>query len=99
MAGLMSVVQFNEDGSILEVVRMGDYGSGRTFYYRQTRPIHHTLLCESDHVAFHETTQGPFSRDGTTHPAWAPDENAGDALKIYLDDLRRRTGVEPDPPR
>ena len=66
--GLITVVLFNEDGTILEVVPMGDFTSGRPFYYRQSRPLFHTQIPESDFVVFQEVTQGPFTRDTVLAP-------------------------------
>lgn len=92
MEGIMTVVLFEDDGKILEVVPMGDYASGRTFYYRQQKPIYHTNLPESDFAIFLEVTQGPFSREGTVQAPWSPSEEG--ELKVYLDHLRKRVGAQ-----
>ncbi len=89
MEGRMRVVLFEDDGRIMEVVRMGDFASGAAFYYRQTRPIYHTLLPDTDFCVFQEVTQGPFTTDGTTHAAWAPEDPS--ALHDWIMDLRDRT--------
>jgi len=91
MEGLMTVVLFEDDGKILEAVHMGDYASGRAFYYRQQRSIYHTILPETDFVSFQEVTQGPFSRDNTVLAPWCPADENG--LKAFLDDLRKRVGA------
>ncbi len=92
MEGLLSVVLFSEDGSVLETVAMGDYASGRAFYYRQTVPLYHAILPESDYVAFQEVPQGPFSREGTVYPTWCP--AGGAELHTWLSELKRRVGAE-----
>jgi cupin fold WbuC family metalloprotein len=87
--GRMTVILFNEDGTILEVVPMGDFASGRPFYYRQTRPLFHTQIPESEFVVFQEVTQGPFTRD-TVLASWAPPEGPDGKLKGYIEDLLAR---------
>lgn len=87
--GLMTVVLFREDGSVLESVPMGDLKSGRAFYYRMTIPLFHTLLQESDFVVFKEATRGPFRRGTTVLAPWAPGEGPDGKLRAYLDELRK----------
>jgi cupin fold WbuC family metalloprotein len=72
--GLVDVVLFDEEGNIVEVIRMGDYSSGHRFYYRMSGPHYHTLLIQSDVLVFHETTNGPFTREDTIFAPWAPEE-------------------------
>jgi cupin fold WbuC family metalloprotein len=82
--GALSVVIFTEDGRIGDVIRMGDYASGRTFYYRLAEPAYHTVLLESERAVFHETTNGPFRREETEFAPWAPAEGDAEAAQLYL---------------
>lgn len=88
--GRMLVILFKEDGSVLETVHMGDYKSGRPFYYRQTTPLYHTLIVLTDFVVFQEVTQGPFRKGNTVLAPWAPAEGADGKLRAYIEDLRKR---------
>src|SRR4030042_3603215 len=63
--GSADVVVFDDDGNITEVIQMGDYSSGRKFYYRISDPYYHTLNITSQFLLFHETTKGPFRRADT----------------------------------
>lgn len=72
--GTCDVVIFDDAGTAIEVIQMGPYASGRTFYYRLSEPRYHTLLISSDFVAFHESGSGPFRSTDTVCPAWAPEE-------------------------
>ena len=72
--GSADVVIFDEAGGVAEVIRMGDYASGRRFYYRIEQPAYHTLLITSDVLVFHETTNGPFRREEMIFAPWAPEE-------------------------
>lgn len=72
--GELDVVVFHDDGSVREVVRMGPFGSGKTFYYRLTEPCYHTVLVNTPYALFHETTNGPFDRGDTEFAPWSPAE-------------------------
>ncbi len=85
--GRVDVILFNEDGNIMDSIRMGDYLSGFGFYYRIPFPYYHTLLIGSDVLVIHETTNGPFKKSDTTFPVWAPDETDSSAQKVYLRNL------------
>lgn len=85
--GLVDVVLFDDAGKLSEVIPMGDYQSGRKFYYRLSDPCYHTLLINSDHLVFHETTNGPFNRTDTVFAPWAPDPSDASAVKAFMDKL------------
>lgn len=77
--GVVDIALLDETGNLSEVVPMGDYSTGRKFYYRLADPLYHTLLIRSDYVIFHETTNGPFHRADTVFAPWSPetDDEAG----------------------
>jgi cupin fold WbuC family metalloprotein len=87
--GVADVILFDDQGRILDVIRMTDYRSGGTFYYRLAAPCFHTVCVESDVLLFHETTQGPFDRASTVFPTWAPDGLDPEAALAYATTLRR----------
>jgi cupin fold WbuC family metalloprotein len=82
--GALDVVIFADDGSIFDVIPMGDYQSGRVFFYRMADPAYHTLVVRSAEVVFHETSGGPFSREANIYADWAPDERDSPAAEQYL---------------
>jgi cupin fold WbuC family metalloprotein len=84
ISGVADVVLFNDSGSITTVVAMGDYASGRKFYYRLANPIYHMLLIRSDQVVFHEITNGPFDRADTLFAAWSPEIDDRDAAREFM---------------
>jgi cupin fold WbuC family metalloprotein len=86
--GQLSVVLLAEDGQVREVIRLGEYGSGRPFFYRLEEPVYHTVVVESASAVIHETTNGPFDRTETEFAPWAPAEEEADASRSYLDGLR-----------
>ncbi len=81
--GEVDIVVFQEDGSVREVVPMGDGHSGRAFYYRMSQPFFHTLLIRSDILVVHEITNGPFLRGGTRFAPFAPAEGDTPGIADY----------------
>ncbi|WCL51207.1 WbuC family cupin fold metalloprotein [Leptospira sp. GIMC2001] len=80
--GEVDIVLFNEDGSILRIVEMGDLNSGKLFYQRLSSPVYHTLIIRSEFLVFHEITEGPFLREKTAFAPWAPSENSPNVLQF-----------------
>lgn len=75
LEGEVDVFLFHEDGSIRQIIHMGEINSGKLFFYRLSEPIYHMLLIRSEFLVFHEVTEGPFLREQTIFPEWAPCEN------------------------
>jgi cupin fold WbuC family metalloprotein len=73
LEGNADVILFGEDGRVDRTIPMGPPNSGRSFYYRLSQPVYHTLVVRSDWFIFLEVTPGPFRRDETLFPCWAPD--------------------------
>ena len=85
--GGVDVVILDETGNVAEVIQMGDYSSGREFYYRISDPLYHTLLIRSEVLVFHETTHGPFKRSDMAFAPWAPEENDLSAREEFINKL------------
>ena len=88
--GAADIVFFDDDGAVTDVVELGEYGSGRAFYYRLNIPAFHTVLVRSSILAVHETTNGPFRKDDAVYAAWAPDDSDEAGRRAFLDDLETR---------
>lgn len=86
--GTVDVVIFNDAGAISEVICMGDYASGRRFYYRIDKPVYHTLLITSPILVFHEVTNGPFRREETVFAPWAPEDGDLAGREAFLKRVR-----------
>ena len=93
--GEVNVVFFDDAGAVAEVVRMGDYGSGRKFYYRIGGPRYHTLLITSEFLVFHEVTNGPFRREDTVFAPWAPEEADAAACAAFQQRVAATIGERP----
>lgn len=88
--GRVTVILFHDDGCILQAIPMGDYTSGRIFYYRMEESIYHSLIVESDFLVFHETGGGPFDPSRTDFAPWAPKDTDIEGGKAFLRDLTER---------
>jgi cupin fold WbuC family metalloprotein len=91
--GLVDVVIFDDGGQIERVICMGDYLSGKTFYYRISTPSFHTLIIRSDFVVFHETTSGPFDRKDTVFASWAPDHVDANSSRMFMAELNNQLAL------
>jgi cupin fold WbuC family metalloprotein len=87
--GEVDLVLLTPEGEIDELVPMGDYLSGHYMYCRLPESTFHTLRIRSDVLVFHETTNGPFRREGTVFASWSPDETSPD-VDSYTADLEKR---------
>jgi cupin fold WbuC family metalloprotein len=86
--GLVDIVVFNDDGAIFDVVRMGAFSTGKSFYYRLSDSLFHTLLIKSEFLIVHEVTNGPFVADETILAPFAPLESRYDEVLTYVADLK-----------
>jgi len=91
--GFVDVVLFDDEGRIERVISMGDYASGKTFYYRMATPVFHTLVIRSEVLVFHETTNGPFDRTATLFAPWAPEDADLNSVVDFMVDLEKRVSL------
>jgi cupin fold WbuC family metalloprotein len=75
------------------VISMGDYASGKTFYYRMATPIFHTLIIRSEILVFHETTNGPFDKTASLFAPWAPQDDDMNSVADFMADLDKRVSL------
>ena len=87
--GEVNVIIFEEDGQVKDVIQMGDYLSGKVFYYRISDSLYHTLVITSDILVFHETTRGPFDREDTIFAPWSPVENDVVGMALFQERLNQ----------
>ena len=91
--GIVDVVMFDDGGRINQVIRMGDYASGKPFFYRMATPTYHTLIIRSDLLVFHETTDGPFDKKDTIFAPWAPEDVDVNSVDSFMGELEERLGL------
>ncbi len=89
--GLADVILYDQAGEIIDVIQLGDYASGRAFYFRVRSPnFYHSLIIRSDFLVYHETATGPFRKSDTVIPPWAPAETDDAGKNAYMRSLERR---------
>ena len=85
--GEVDIVIFHETGAVSDVIQLGDFPSGRAFFYRLADPWFHTLLIRSEVVVFHETTNGPFKKEETVFAPWSPEEKDAASVRTFMEAL------------
>lgn len=82
--GKLKVIIFDDSGNVTDSIDMGDYFSGKKFYYRLSKPFFHTIIPISKIVVFQEITNGPFIKEDCMFAQWAPDETSPKEQKAYF---------------
>ena len=93
ISGKLTIVIFDNSGKVMNVIDMGEYASGKSFYYRIADEQYHTMIIKSEIVVFKEATLGPFDRKKTIFAPWAPDGEDSLEVECYMDGLVRRIDV------
>jgi cupin fold WbuC family metalloprotein len=89
--GAADLVLFDDEGNVTEVLPLGEYASGRPFFYRTDRLCFHTLFIRSDAVVLHETIRGPFRPSDAVLAPWSPDEHDSAGVASFLGRLEAVT--------
>lgn len=87
--GETDLVLFDDAGKVTEVISMGEFGSGRPFYYRMSDAIYHSLIIRSEWLVFHEVTSGPLRREESEFAPWAPGDDDAAAVQAFLASTER----------
>lgn len=85
--GALQIIFLDDDGQVIRSVTMSADNRDRTFLYRLASPLWHTVVPHTEFVVFHETTAGPFVREDTEFPTWAPEETDEDGIRNFLRQL------------
>lgn len=88
LEGAATALLFDENGTVIERLPMGDYRSGRAFFYRMPENMFHTLMFETEWLVYLETTIGPFDPLASEIAPWAPPETDPDKGHAYLQALK-----------
>ena len=88
--GEATAIIFNDDGTIKKAFKVGGPSSNYPFYYSMAKAVYHMLLIQSDFLISKETTRGPFVRDDTLFPDWAPDGKYKNEVTSFLTSLKAK---------
>ncbi len=91
--GIVDIIVFNENGDITNLIELGQHGSERSFFYRMSESLFHTLHIKSEILVMHEVTNGPFQDSMSILAAFAPHESDLSAVKSYLEVLFQQIEV------
>ncbi|MEW6237341.1 MAG: WbuC family cupin fold metalloprotein [Candidatus Omnitrophota bacterium] len=80
--GDLAVLLFDEEGKAINKIEMGPRGSGKTFIYRISSSLWHSVVLLSDFAVIHEAAAGPFYPEENNFPAWEPKSDAD--LRLFL---------------
>ncbi|MGZ3252723.1 MAG: WbuC family cupin fold metalloprotein [Burkholderiaceae bacterium] len=87
--GLVDVVVFDDVGTIVDVIELGDISTGKNFYYRLADSMFHTLLIHTEFLIVHEVTNGPFVLEESIYASFAPLESQRADALAYISDVKR----------
>ena len=86
--GEVTLIIFNASGKPLKKIEMGDYSSGKNFYYKMQKNCYHTQIIKKDTI-FKEVTNGPFIKNKTFKAEWSPEEHDKVKVRTYLTYLKK----------
>jgi cupin fold WbuC family metalloprotein len=87
--GIVDVVMFDDAGSVVDIIELGDVSTRRNFYYRLPSGLFHTLLIHTEFLIVHEVTNGPFIRDENLLAPFAPPEARNAEALAYMSNVAR----------
>lgn len=82
MRGEEAVVLFDEDGTILNIIFLGEKEG--VLAYRINGSIYHMTVTLSDWAIDYEAKLGPFTRETNEFPDWAPGNEETDKIESYM---------------
>ncbi|XDZ69369.1 WbuC family cupin fold metalloprotein [Alphaproteobacteria bacterium LSUCC0226] len=83
-------VFFDNMGKVTDVIHLSlDKLKGKN-YCRVPANTHHMLIVDSPTMLVKETTSGPFEKEATIFPEWAPDPNCIQSQKKFLANIEER---------
>jgi len=85
--GTVDIVLLDDVGAIVGVLELGDVSTGRSFYYRLSDSMFHTLLVHGDFLVIHEVTNGPFLKEETILAPFAPPEARREEVAAYVAEI------------
>jgi cupin fold WbuC family metalloprotein len=86
--GVFEIILFEDDGLILDIIKLDEESKDGYFYYRIPEGLYHMVVPVSDTVIYHEITNGPFQQKSMIIPKWAPSDQAdNNTIQRYLKTL------------
>jgi len=86
--GSVDIYLFSENGEVTDVISLGDFQSGKPFYFRAPENTYRTLITTTDFLLYQEVTSGPFNKGDTIFAPWAPKEDDAEGIKHFFSTLK-----------
>lgn len=90
LEGEVDFILFNHDGSIRDVIQLGDRTKGKNVFVRVPQGVRHTMIMRSEYLITHEATPRPFHGAETHCVDGLPLDLDTAALSAYEMDLEQR---------
>lgn len=90
LSGEGDYIIYDIKGKISKIIPLGDFNSGKQFYINIKTSLYHSITINSEWLVFLEITKGPFNRENTIFPHWAPNAEDKDAVKTFMSLLHER---------
>ena len=88
ISGEAEYIIFDNDGEIEDLIPLSMFNGNGKFYIRLNKNLYHTLNIHSKWFTFLEITKGPFIREETIFPEWAPDPEDTTKVTKYMSQLK-----------
>ena len=90
LSGEAEYIIFNDNGDIKETIPLSVINGKGKFYVKINKSLYHTLNIYSKWFIFLEITKGPFTKQDTIFPKWAPDPEDSVKIKKYMTQLNQK---------
>ena len=90
LSGEAEYIIFNDNGDIKETIPLSVINGKGKFYVKINKSLYHTLNIYSKWFIFLEITKGPFTKQDTIFPKWAPDPEDSVKIKKYMTQLNEK---------
>ena len=87
LEGRALIVFFDENGAPMRQFALGGPGTGLPPLYRLAAPHWYTVIPLDEMVVLHEVNAGPFRKERSPPPSWAP--RSDEELRSFIERLRR----------
>jgi len=88
--GCVDVYLFSDEGDLINIISLGDFESGKAFYFMPPKNTYRMLVTKTEFVLYHEATIGPFQKEDTLFAPWAPTETDMDGIKVFFSQLKEQ---------
>ena len=90
ISGKAEYIIFKENGNIDKKIPLSSYNGHDKFFIKINKNLYHSINILSDWFIFLEVTKGPFYRQDTIFPDWAPSPEDRVQVKKFMDKISKK---------